>query len=175
MTENADKLDLPPFPTMDWSDCDWWEGVIDLAIGRDADLNVTPYDPEASRYPSESQAAALRFNLEHGDRVTDAVLMATRQYYDEIRPRYVDFLGADVGELMPVLSDANELRELIDLAHVHIHPWTTAGIAYVGLQFSCTWDREHGLGVMMHRDRVVDIGGADVSFAWAPDEAEEST
>jgi len=175
MTENADILDLPPFPTMDWSDCDWWEGAIDLAIGKDADLNGTPYDPEVSRLPSDSQAAALTFNLEHGERVTDAVLMATRKYYDNVRPRYVVFLGADADELMPVLSDNTELRKLIELVHVHVHPWTMSGIAYVGLQFSCTWDREHGLGLMLHRDRVVEIGGADVSFSWAPDEAEEAT
>jgi hypothetical protein len=34
---------------------------------------------------------------------------------------------------MPVLSDTADLRKLIDLVHVHIHPWTTSGIAYVGL------------------------------------------
>ena len=31
----------------------------------------------------------------------------------------------------------------------------------------------HGLGVLLQRERVVDLGGADVSFAWAPNEADK--
>lgn len=45
---------------------------------------------------------------------------------------------------------------------VHIHPREKSRVGYVGLQFGCTWDVEHGLGVMMHNDRVVDLGGGCV-------------
>lgn len=37
-------------------------------------------------------------------------------------------------------------------------------MAYVGYEFRCTWDEEHGMGVMTHKNRVVAIGGADVSI-----------
>ena len=37
-------------------------------------------------------------------------------------------------------------------------------IAYIGFELGCVWDEEHGLGVMTHRDRVVDVGGADTAF-----------
>lgn len=39
-----------------------------------------------------------------------------------------------------------------------------------------SWDAEHGLGVMLHRDRVVKVGGADTALLeWiaANDRAEE--
>ena len=36
--------------------------------------------------------------------------------------------------------------------------------AYIGFEFGCEWDEEHGLGVMMHKDSVVVIGQADTSF-----------
>ena len=175
MTQDIDELDHPPFPPMDWCDCDWWEGFTDLTIGTDADLNVTVHDPSVTRIPSESQSAAYQFQLDNGERITNSVLVALREYYDEIRPRYLDFLGDEADTLMPAIEHDTDFRQLIDLVHVHIHPWTTAGSAYVGLQFSCTWDREHGLGVLMHRDRVVTVGGADMSFAFAPDEAENAT
>ena len=38
------------------------------------------------------------------------------------------------------------------------------GIAYVGYEFGCIWDDEHGLGVMTHKTRIIDFGGADSSF-----------
>jgi hypothetical protein len=43
------------------------------------------------------------------------------------------------------------------------------GFAYAGYQFRCTWDQEHGLGIMTHRDRIIEIGGSDSSFAWVRD------
>ena len=34
----------------------------------------------------------------------------------------------------------------------------------MGFKFGCTWDDEHGLGVMTHRGHVVEVGGADTAF-----------
>ena len=173
MTSNPNNLDLPPFPAMRWDDCEWWDGEIDLVFGSNAALTVTPYDPSISRMPSEAQKHALTFQLEHGQDVFAAVLTALQPYYTEMRPRYQSFLGADAKALMPAIQSKEDLKKLIDLRHVHIHPWIKDGVGYVGLQFGCTWDREHGFGVMMHRDRVVSVGSADVSFAWSPDEADD--
>jgi hypothetical protein len=173
MSADSDRLDQPPFPPLKWDDCDWWDGGIDLAFGESVGLTVTPYDPSVSRLPSSAQAAALEFQIENGGRVRESVLEAIRRYYDELRPRYLDFLGEEAGRLMPEIQGTWQLRDLIDLVQVHVHPWGLDGLAFVGLQFGCTWDREHGLGVQMHGDRVVEIGSADASFAWSPDEAVE--
>jgi len=115
----------------------------------------------------------MAFLLEHEEQVYSAVLAALRPYYEEMRPQYLSFLGSESGTLMPPVGTSAELSHLIDLRHVHIHPWTKDGIGYFGLQFACTWDQEHGLGVMMCRDRVVSVGSADVSFAWSPNEADD--
>jgi hypothetical protein len=173
MSNDADHLDMPPFPAMRWDDCDWWDGSVDLPFGRSAALTVTPYDPSISRMPSEVQRQAMAFHLEHGQEVFAAVLAALQRYYAEMRPRYLSFLGSKADSLMPAVRSAEELKRLIDLRHVHVHPWTKDGVGYVGLQFGCTWDQEHGFGVLMHRDRVVSVGSADVSFAWSPDEADD--
>lgn len=172
MSSDTDHLDLPPFPRMTWDDCDWWDGTVDLSFGSDAILSVTPYDPSVSRIPTDYQCEAMTFQLAHGEQVFSAVLAALRPYYEEMRPRYHSFLGDDFETLMPAFATKEDLASLIDLRHVHIHPWSKGGIGYVGLQFGCTWDQEHGLGLMLHLDRVVEIGGADVSFAWSPDEAD---
>ncbi len=172
MSDKSDSLSLAPFPAMTWCDCDWWEGEIDLSYGAGSALSVTPNDPSETRIPAEFQRTALSFHLEHGDEVIASVLKALLPYYVDLRPRCLEFLGDEADSLMPPVTSHAELERLIELCHVHIHPWTKNGTGYVGLQFGCTWDREHGLGFMMHRDRVVDIGCADVSFAWSPDEAD---
>ena len=38
------------------------------------------------------------------------------------------------------------------------------GLPCFGYEFGCTWDGEHGLGVLMHGKRVVEVGGADTAF-----------
>ncbi|MCA9027310.1 MAG: hypothetical protein KDA86_19025 [Planctomycetaceae bacterium] len=172
MDTDLNSLDLPPFPPMDWDDCDWWVGEISLSFGSSVGLNVTPFDPTKSRLPSTAQSDALAFQLNNGQRVFAAVLDALWAYYQRIRPRYIDYLGSDVDQLMPALDNPEALMRLIDLRQVHVHPSEKSGIAHVGLQFGCTWDIEHGLGVMMHNDRVVELGGAEVSFAWTPTEAD---
>jgi hypothetical protein len=173
MTNDPDNLDMPPFPNMRWDDCDWWDGSVDLVFGSGAALTVTPSDPSISRMPSEIQRQAMTFQLEHGQEVFAAVLKALQTYYAKMRPRYLSFLGSQADSLMPTVQSEKELSRLIDLRHVHVHPWIKDGVGYVGLQFGCTWDQEHGFGVLMHRDRVVTVGSADVSFAWSPDEADD--
>jgi hypothetical protein len=174
MNDALDHLDMPPFPPLKWDDCEWWDGSVDLVFGGSAALTVTPHDPSISRTPSEVQRQAMAFHLEHGQEVFSAVLAALQPYYAKMRPRYLSFLGSEADSLMPAVQSAEQLSRLIDLRHVHVHPWTKDGVGYVGLQFGCTWDQEHGFGVLMHRDRVVSVGSADVSFAWSSDEADDS-
>ena len=38
------------------------------------------------------------------------------------------------------------------------------GAAYVGYEFGCAWEEEHGLGLMMHQGRIVAMGGADTAI-----------
>jgi hypothetical protein len=38
------------------------------------------------------------------------------------------------------------------------------GLPYVGYEFGRRWDGEHGLGVLMHGTRVVEVGGADTAM-----------
>jgi hypothetical protein len=71
---------------------------------------------------------------------------------------------------MPQVTTPDELKSLFGLANVHIHQASKNGVSYVGLEFECTWDSEHGLGVMIHKNRIVDFGGADTAILeWIAD------
>lgn len=172
MSLGKNILDCPPFPRLRWEDCDWWDGSFEAGPFGGVGLTVTPYDPEVTRLSEDFQREAFSYLNSHWDEISAAVLRALVPWYEMIRPRYLDFLGADAESLMPEIKGGDELLDLIDLRQVHIPPWSKDGIGYAGLQYGCSWDVEHGLGAILHLDRVVKQGGADVSFAWEPEEAD---
>jgi hypothetical protein len=65
---------------------------------------------------------------------------------------------------LPKNMGRDTLESLIELTTIHIHWAERDGLAYVGYEFACTWDIEHGLGVLTHADRIVAVGRADTSF-----------
>ena len=70
-----------------------------------------------------------------------------------------------------------DFRRLIGLHNVHFVPLMKDGLPYFGYEFGCIWDDEHGLGVLMHGRRVVEVGDAQTSFTlWiAERDAREAT
>jgi hypothetical protein len=73
-------------------------------------------------------------------------------------------VAAIVGKHPEIASD---VQAKFDLRSVHFHPAVNGEEPYVGFSFGCSWDDEHGLGVMMHGTRAVEVGGADTAIlAW---------
>lgn len=67
--------------------------------------------------------------------------------------------------LLPRQWDEGSMHKLLRLNTVTFHP--VAGAAYIGLDFGCAWDAEHGYGMMMAGTEVVETGGADVGgLSW---------
>ncbi|MEV7886622.1 DUF6985 domain-containing protein [Streptomyces sp. NPDC002817] len=62
------------------------------------------------------------------------------------------------------LAAASALDDGIRVHAVYVHQVARDRVPYVGVEFSCPWDEEHGLGVLLHGTRVVGIGGADTAF-----------
>lgn len=91
---------------------------------------------------TDAHRAAFRFTVEHAVTMQAALLAAIAERHPKRAP----------------------LRDLIDLMEVHIHHPQQDGVSYVGYELECAWEREHGLGVMTHRDRVVKVGAADVAL-----------
>jgi hypothetical protein len=64
----------------------------------------------------------------------------------------------------PSPHDLNDLGSLIDLRMLYFHNVANGDLPYIGYVFGCKWNREHGLGVLMHGLRPVEAGGADVAI-----------
>jgi len=181
MVDLPDYIECPPLPPLSWEDYCWigddhlpeWDayqtgggvyGASDAQSIRSITINVST--PEGSRVePNKHQIAAYQFIRQSGERIVDAIANLLLERYPSLQSRYKDFLGPAVMEThMPTITSVSGFKSLIGLGSIHIHTTAKAGVAYVGLQLGCTWDVEHGLGVMMHLDRVVEFGGADTAI-----------
>lgn len=174
----------PPFGELKW-DNDNWEGQILLPAwagfqsrggpygsqdsGSPADglvtVNVNPADGAAELTPSDAQCRAMKFQIEHGEEVVQSVLTALLPHYKELKKEW-----ESCGGKMPAVVASADFKKMMGLSQVHVLPDVSDDLAYVGMEFGCEWDDEHGLGVVLHGSRVVDVGQADTAFCWQPDE-----
>jgi hypothetical protein len=171
-----------PFPPLHWDDY-FWVGEVALASWAgfqsrrgaygsvssrgpsDGSARLTITAPDVQNPPSPEQATAFQLLLDEEKAIGDSVLQEIFDHYPEWKDEYADATDdEEADEVMPDLESADQLRQLMGLSNVHILRVAKDGIAYVGFEFGCVWEREHGLGVMTHGDRVVAVGGADVSF-----------
>src|SRR5262245_52042680 len=174
-------LTVPPFPPLRWDQYFWVSEVVlpswagfrtrrgayasvssPAASDGTVGLSVMPADDARQTPPLPGQARAFQYLLDHEAAIRDAVLRAVLDEY----PAMQDSFGYDGEEadLMPDIQNPEQLRSLIGLSKIHVLTVTREALAYVGFEFGCTWDPEHGLGVMTHADRVIEVGGADASF-----------
>jgi hypothetical protein len=107
--------------------------------------------------------AAYAFLKANEAAVAAAVLKGIFEQYPRLRENY-GYDKAEAEEYMPEIGSPADLRNLIGLGNVHVLPVVKDGMAYVGFEFGCTWDEEHGLGVMTYGTRVLSVGDASDSF-----------
>lgn len=122
-------------------------------------------DPKNPAPPSESQTKAFLYLQENDQLLQQKVLKAIFDVYPKWRESYRSFLGERFEQEMPVLNSPLDLKSVMGLSTIHILSVDKDGLAYVGFEFGCTWEEEHGLGVMSYRDNIVDVGSAEESFS----------
>lgn len=77
----------------------------------------------------------------------------------------------DKPEYMPDIDSTAELKDLIDLLRVYILNVEKNNLCYIGFEFACKWDDEHGLGFMTHETKIVEMGDMDSAFcSWIAEE-----
>lgn len=95
--------------------------------------------------------------------ISKSVLAHLVKEYPKLQSQY-GYSGVEKEQIMPDIRSEADLRALVCLHTVNIHQISNKAAPYVGYQFHCTWDEEHGLGILMHGTRLVEIGGADTAI-----------
>ena len=182
LKSNPFTLKLPPFPPLKREMHEWtgkdilkaWAGTqerhgaytsrssakpsrgsVVLNIPR---LDENDADPMP---PAPEQVAAYAYLKENQVAVTEAVMAALLKEYTKIRRQW---LKHDPDLELPEIKTVAQMRKNVGLGTLHMFDIAKKGFAYYGLELGCTWDDEHGAGVVLHKDRVVAVGQADTSF-----------
>jgi hypothetical protein len=128
--------------------------------------------------PYPEQLAALgRLNAE-GAATADRILDAVHAYFlDHDYDAVAEEAWNDEGKAnLPRLKKREAIGETLELKEVQLHSKWRDGLSYVGLIFETRWDDGHGLGVLIHGDRIVQVGGSATAFnpsQWDDGELEE--
>ncbi len=188
--EMSNSINMPPFPTLtlaSWNDrggeltgkgvfrhwavlqsttpynlCeDDGVGTFYLTVNSPADGHLRPV---------AEQTAAFQHLTDNAASVFSSILHSIYVEYEWMREDFAECLPPDeAAKFVPEVSAPNELLPLLSFGSITVHRVFSDGLAYIGLSFGCTWDREHGLGVLIHGSRIVSVGGCDTSFMeWIP-------
>jgi hypothetical protein len=106
-----------------------------------------------------ARTRGCRWLLAHDGAVAYKALAAVLAELPALRPRY-----ASAGIAIPDARSVEELARLITPSMAIFHTARRGTRPYIGYEFRCPWDEEHGVGVMMHGLRAVQVGGADTAL-----------
>jgi hypothetical protein len=161
---------FPPFPELVRSMDDLegeatfpsWVGYMDVRTSPKARPNATgrvalkissPEDATSIAAPLPEQSAAFQYLKDHEQEITAAILKAVLPYY--LKVRTWDAKADDPKRNTPKITSVDGLKSLMGPYQIDFRPIAKSGLSYVGFSFDCTWDPEHGLGVLTHKSRVI--------------------
>lgn len=144
-----------------------WVGYLDIPLlghssNPDTEVGVNTKDEEQVE-PCDKQRDAWRKFVGRNDQIFQTILHSAFAYYTRMRPQYAK-AGPEWIKNMPELSEPTQLIEMIHLSSITVTWPYDENPVQIGIQFGCVWDREHGFGVVVEEDKVIDLGGADCAI-----------
>jgi len=144
---------------IEWDE-DCWRGDFDFWSGGELVIRTSEEQPIL---PTDKQKQAW-VDFENNRRIIYQTLLdSVFVYYLKMRPRYVA-AGEEWAKCMPEIRSAEKLKEMIRLHTIYISSDHKEEDVLIGLLFSCDWDSEHGLGVVVRSLEIDKVGGADCAL-----------
>lgn len=95
--------------------------------------------------------------IKNQEAILQVIITEVYNYYCET---YKDYITSDIQNEEDIIS--NIMPE-----GIYIHNIEKGGIPYIGYEFSCKWDEEHGVGILLHKKSKVSIGEGDTAvLSW---------
>lgn len=112
---------------------------------------------------SLKQERSLDFLEANQSEILSAILAEILKHYPKWQEIY-GYEGEYKEDFMPDVSDVSGFANLLELTHLYVMGDGESEFVRIGFSFNCSWDREHGLGVMSLRSEILAIGEADEAF-----------
>ena len=147
-----------------------WASMLDPRAGGLVSVAFNPEGSDENLRPTPEQLKTLDHISEIQGELRIRVEGALKAHYEEVRPRYLALATthprffADFSAQMPDAPSPEVFAALHKLDGIFIHPVIAGELAYVGFGFRAAWEVEHGVGVLVHDGRIVEVGNADTAL-----------
>ena len=143
-----------------WNDFFGDNLIIELNIGGDKTVNNL----------ETIHKEAYEYILHHQSELLENILLSLLSEYSNMQDEY-GYDDDEIDKYMPSVNSINDFSKLMLPKRIYILDIEKDNLSYIGFSFSCSWDDEHGYGVMMHKNRVVKMGGEEIAFlSWVAEE-----
>jgi hypothetical protein len=104
--------------------------------------------------PTDSQLNAFKYLLANQRQILDASLDAIAKWGRKTRHVYAKWnTDEKLAQLLPRDVNPSQLMDRVRLYNIHICNRELKSVAYVEYSFGCCWDAEHGILVVLLKDR----------------------
>ena len=133
---------------------------IDLNVGGDSKVEKI----------EERHKLAYEYIISNQEKLLSLILNELMERYPIMQEEY-GYDEDELDEYMPNVYNIVDFKNILNPKRIYILNVENEGVAYVGFHFMCLWDEEHDFGVMMHKDKVIKMGGSDSAFlSWIAEE-----
>lgn len=112
---------------------------------------------------SEIQLETIKYHVRNQREIRLLILERLLNVYSQWQQQY-GYSDEEMVKYMPNVTSLDDFRSLLGPHCIHIMDRDMKGFSYVGYEFGCMWDEEHGFGALTHKNSIVEIGGADIAL-----------
>jgi hypothetical protein len=114
---------------------------------------------------SENEIALVQWLIDNEAAVHHAMLEKLFDEYPNIRDQWLSFFDKEeASEILPRIKHPEQLKKIVGVSFINVHQISKNGIPFIGVELGCTWEQEHGLGILLHGTTALELGGADTAF-----------
>ena len=177
------NFDLPAFPAFVWNDHFWvtsaklpaWTGyqtrrgsygAVSEESRSDGTVQIL-FAPEGrDGAPLSSREIGLvKWLIDNEAVVHEAMLERLFAEYPAIREQTLEYFEKEEAKkVLPKVRSPDQLKNIVGISSINVHQISKENKPFIGVELGCTWDVEHGVGVLLHGATALEIGGADTAI-----------
>lgn len=125
--------------------------------------------------PSKEQIDTINWISINGDEIKETMFTSVKAYILKMKKLYGNEDDPDQKDWFPELNSSADLGTAMGVGNLTIQQSGKDAYCVYNLECGCTWDEEHGMGLIMYKNEVLHIGDAASSLGGGPPRDAEAT